>query len=269
MPTPPPCRSLGAQCRELRLTLRIADLDEDTAAERDAAATWLLGHTERIAFGTPYVRDGFLLVEAVVRVPCKYLAADRRDPQGLPDGRGGTARCGAHGFRGPMPEPSARPAARRAFRHDDDTFTLVHRGRVRALRLARRNGVPRSLPVLGKNPCATARCRTADNTIGAACCRDLTLDVVAPLGDERTERFLRSRKAPYLCKVKRADETVVECEVISACGYLDPTDGVTCVLHDRVRPGGRPAKPDVCFDWPDFDKDDEDYAGHPGCVFLT
>lgn len=262
MATPPPCARLGRQCRELRLTLKIADLDDDTAAERDAAATWLLGHTGRIAFGTPYVRERLLMVDAVVKVPCKYLAADAAGAAGA------AVRCTAHGYRGALPGPS-RPVPRRAFRHAEDRFTVVHQGRVQELTLRRKNGRPRSLPVVQDNPCATARCRTADNTIGAACCRDLTLDVVVPLGDEATEQFLRSRKPPYLCKVKRADETVIECEVISPCGYLDPEDGISCVLHDRVRPGGREAKPDVCFEWPDFDKDDEEYAGHPGCVFLT
>lgn len=259
MPTPPPCSGLGRQCRELRLTLKIADLDEDSAAERDAAATWLLGHTERIAFGTPYEREGLLMVDAVVKVPCKYLAAGAA---------GAAVRCKAHGYRGTLPKAS-RPAPRRTFRHGEDRFTVVHGGRVQEMALPRKNGGGRRLPVVQDNPCATARCRTADNTIGAACCRDLTLDVVVPLGDERTELLLRARKPPYLCKVTRADETVLECEVISACGYLHPADGVSCVLHGRVRPGGREAKPDVCFEWPDFGKDDEEYAGHPGCVFLT
>ena len=64
----PACAALGRQCRELPLILRISQLDEDSPGEQDALATWLLGHTGRIAFGTPFVRRRELLVEAVVRV---------------------------------------------------------------------------------------------------------------------------------------------------------------------------------------------------------
>ena len=264
MSHPPPCSALGRQCRELRLTLRIADFTEDSAAERDAAATWLLGHTERIAFGTPYRQEGLLLVDAVVRVGCKYLVPGSG---GGEDGDG-AVRCRAHGYEGGRPS-ATRPSRVPAYRLSEDRFTVYHRGHVREMTLPVKTHRPRRLPVLQENPCASARCRTADNTIGAACCRDLTLDVVVPLGDERTELLLRSRRAPYLCKVKRTDESVIEVEAISACGYLDPDDHVSCVLHERVLPDGTSAKPEICFDWPDFDKDDEDFTGHPGCVFLT
>jgi hypothetical protein len=157
--------------------------------------------------------------------------------------------------------------ARSALRQGQDRFTVMQGGRVRSVRLPLKSPPHRSLPVIhhGANPCATARCHTADHTVGAACCRDLTLDVVVPLGDDTTEALLRSRRSPYLCKVKRADETIMECEVISACGYLE-ADGVHCGLHGRVRPDGEPAKPEVCTDWPDFDE--EEFSGHPGCVFL-
>jgi hypothetical protein len=263
MPQPPPCIALGPQCRELRVTLRVADLEEDDPADRDALGTWLMGHTERIRFGTPFREGGQLLVEAVVRVPCRYLD---NGGSGAAGQRGSAARCAAHGFEGPLPEvvPVVRPALRQA----DDRFTIMQGGRVRPVRLPL-NTPPgrRGLPVIhhGANPCATARCRTADNSIGAACCRDLTLDVVVPLGDEETEALLRSRQSPYLCKVKRADESIIECEVVSACGYLEP-DGVHCGLHGRLRPDGEPAKPGVCSDWPDFDEGE--FSGHPGCVFL-
>ena len=77
---------------------------------------------------------------------------------------------------------------------------------------------------------------------------------------------MRSRKKPYVCKVKREDEDILECEVISACGYLNAGDGVTCTLHGRIRPNGEPAKPYLCTEWPDELDDDE--TGHPGCVFF-
>ncbi len=76
MPSPPPCTRLGRQCRELDVTLRIANLTEDSATLQDAAATWLLGHTEHVTFGRPYVTDNELLVEATVHVPCKHLKVD-------------------------------------------------------------------------------------------------------------------------------------------------------------------------------------------------
>nr|MBA2458986.1 hypothetical protein [Gemmatimonadales bacterium] len=49
--------------------------------------------------------------------------------------------------------------------------------------------------------------------------------------------------------------------VISACGYLGE-DGLACGLHGRRRPDGRPAKPDLCSEWPPKNK-----GLHPGCVF--
>jgi hypothetical protein len=259
--SPPPCTALGPQCRELRLTVRVADMTEDSPADRDALGTWLLGHTERIEFGTPYLESRQLLVDVVVRVGCKYLEDETRTTGGP---EGGGVRCAAHGFRGRLPQP--RPHRRPELRGSDDHFTVMQGGRVRVVHLPspiRR----RSLPVVhhGANPCATAHCRTADHATGAACCRDLTLDVVVPLGDEKTEALLRSRRSPYLCKVERADAAIIECEVISACGYLE-ADGIHCGLHGRVRPDGEPAKPGVCSDWPDFDE--EEYSGHPGCVFL-
>lgn len=257
----PPCRSLGRHCHELRVTLRVADLDDDSPTLQDAAATWLLGHTDRLTFGTPHVEDRQLLVRAVVHVPCKYLTRGRTDGQ-----TEGNARCAAHGFRGPLPRPTRGEPA--PLRQGDQRFTVVHRRRVRELRLPMKHAGHRALPVIhhGSNPCAAAPCRTADNTMGAACCRDLTLDVVAPDGaSDKLEALLRARKSPYLCKVSRSNPTTLECEVISACGYLD-TDGVHCALHGRVRPDGQAAKPSICSEWPE--PDEEDFTGHPGCVFL-
>jgi len=123
----------------------------------------------------------------------------------------------------------------------------------------------KALPVLRNgNPCVDAPCRTADNKHGAACCRDLQLDVLVSEFDEYTEALLRSRKSPYLCKVSRDTPETMECEVISACSYLE-SDGISCALHDRVLPNGRLAKPSICYEWPDLGPDD---TGHPGCPLL-
>ena len=279
MANPPPCRRLGRQCRELRVTASIASLGEDGPPARDALATWLLGHTDRISFGTPRNVRGRLVVDAVVHVACKYLTAadagsggqQRAEGAGPVAGaalRGGEAvRCAAHGFVGALPaEPAARTPAPR--QHGDGRVSIVHRGRMRRLRLAQRPAAPRALPVLAAtNPCVGAPCRTADNARGAACCRDLTLEVVAPAEERRSDRLealLRARRSPYLCKVDRVDAEVIECEVISACGYL-AADRISCVLHDRRRPDGRAAKPGVCSRWPDLGPDD---VGHPGCRLL-
>ncbi len=239
------------------MTVRIASLEDDTPTELDAAATWMLGHTERISFGKPYAQDGELVSDAVVRVPCKYLKAAA--------GSGRTARCTAHGFRGPVPRGTSVVA--RTFQHGGDQFTIVHGRRVRRVTLRVKRAARRALPIMQTdNPCDGAPCRTADNKVGAACCRDVTLDLLVGKRDGRIERLLRARKSPYLCKVKRTDERALECEVISACGYL-MDDGIRCALHDRTRPNGRSAKPELCYDWPDFEDDDE-YTGHPGCVFI-
>lgn len=256
---------MGGHCRELRVTLRIADLAADSRTLQDAAATWLLGHTQRITFGRPFVRDAELLVDATIHVPCKYLKT--HGPPISNGARDPTARCAAHGFRGPMPRgsqppPGERPSMRRA----NGTFQVFYKGRQRWMPLPVKRAARRALPVLnGDNPCAAAPCRTADNTRGAACCRDLTLDVLVAKRNTRLEALLRARKSPYLCKVTREDDEAMECEVISACGYLDAADGVSCVLHDRILPNGRLAKPSICREWPDLD---EDEIAHPGCVLV-
>jgi hypothetical protein len=259
MPEPPPCTALGQQCRELDLTLRIADLTEDSESLQDAAATWLLGHTAHMTFGRPYLRDTELLVDVTVHVPCKHLRG------GAPaNGQRPTARCGIHGFAGTLPR-STRPVHPSSPRRANGRFRVFYKGRERTLQLTMKRASRRALPVLsnGHNPCAGAPCRTADNTRGAACCRDLTLDVVIPKGTHRRlELLLRNRKPPYLCKVSRSNATTVECEVISACAYLDPADDVSCSLHDRLLPNGRPAKPSICREWPD---PGEAEVTHPGC----
>ena len=91
MPQAPPCHSLGAQCRSLRVTLRIGELEEGPES-LDHEATWLLGHTEHITFLELWEGEGDLYVEAVLHVPCRYLHQDGR-----------LATCRAHGFEGPAP----------------------------------------------------------------------------------------------------------------------------------------------------------------------
>lgn len=233
------------------MTVRISDLDDDSLTLQDASATWLTGHTERITWGAPYIVGRMYLVDATVHVPCRYLA---------PDGSG--ARCAAHGFRGRLPRSTR--ATPPTLQLGDGRFSVIHTKRRRTLALAPEEPAPRSLPVLEEdNPCATAPCRTADNKVGAACCRDLTLELDLPESRSTLESLLRSRKSPYLCKVNREDEDTVECEVISACGYLSNEDGISCALHGRLRPNGKPAKPSLCTDWPELD---EDETGHPGCA---
>lgn len=278
MPAPPPCSELGRHCRELTLTLRIADLREDGRTLQDAAATWLLGHTQRMTFCKPFVRDGELLVHARVHVPCKYLRVDGGNGTGSGSSGGsarsalasraptGTARCTAHGFRGPLPAGTQPlPDDRPAVRHGATTFAVVFRGERRWIQLPLKRAAERALPVLNDNPCAGAPCRTADNSKGAACCRDLTIDVAVEPDDTVTEALLRARKSPYLCKVTRENPQTIECEVVSACSYLD-SDGVSCVLHDRLLPNGRLAKPSICREWPEIG---EDEVAHPGCVLWS
>jgi hypothetical protein len=244
----PPCRSLGTQCRSLRVTLRIGELEEGPES-LDHEATWLLGHTAQIDFHELWEGEGDLYVEAVLHVPCRYLQQD-----------GSTARCRAHGFTGPAPRTPAREP--QPLQLGGDRFVVVSECA---------NGIehlpypPRSLPVLdaaaGENPCATAPCRTADHTRKAACCRDLQLEIMCNRSQQRLETLVRSRRSPYLCKVERAGEYSLEVEMISACGYLQ-ADGVSCSLHGRHRPDGRTAKPDLCFEWPPKNR-----GLHPGCIF--
>jgi hypothetical protein len=132
------------------------------------------------------------------------------------------------------------------------------------MRLVRRElpSAPRALPVLAQpNPCAGAPCRTSDHRRGAACCRDLQIEIMCTRNETWLEALVRSRRSPYLCKVSRPGDFSLEAEVISACGFLDD-DGVGCTLHGRSRPDGRPAKPDLCSDWPPKNR-----GLHPGCVF--
>ena len=249
--TAPPCSSLGAQCKSLRVTLRIGELEEGPQS-LDHEATWLLGHTQHITFLELWEGEGDLYVEAVLHVPCKYLRQ-----------QGDRATCQAHGFEGPAPRGARR--APQPLQLGGDRFVVVDdcRNAVRSLPLP-----PRSLPVLengsasmGENPCASAPCRTADNTRKAACCRDLQVEIMCTRAQHRLEALVRSRRSPYLCKIDRGGEYSLDVEMISACGYL-AADGVACSLHGRHRADGRTAKPDLCFEWPPKNR-----GLHPGCVF--
>ncbi len=256
MPPPPPrCSSLGRQCQGLKVILRIGSLDEGIAS-LDHEATWLLGHTERINFGSLWSGDGDLYVDAVLRVPCRFLQAQD-------DGR---ARCRVHGFEGAMPRPIRRSEQPRQL--GGDRFLIVDHMGQRALRLpppappAAPRAPGRELPVLPSgNPCEGAPCTTADHKRGAACCRDLQVEIMCTRQETRLEALVHYRKSPYLCKVDREGDFSIEAEMISACDYL-VEGGVACTLHGRKRRDGRSAKPDLCFEWPPKGK-----GLHPGCVF--
>ena len=235
---------MGRHCRELAVTLKIGNLDEGSAS-LDHEATWLLGHTEWISFGTLRTEGDSLLVDATLHVTCRYLKAEAA-----------SGTCEAYGFRAPLP-------VRRAPRHQPrrlpgERFRVVDRQRQRDLTLP----LPsyRSLPVLGANPCATAPCATADHRQGAACCRDLQLEILCTEDDFRREALVRSRRSPYLCKIERNSAASLDVEMISACDYLDARR--SCTLHGRTRPDGRTAKPDLCSEWPP-----KGQGLHPGCVF--
>lgn len=246
----PPCRGMGSQCDSLRVLLRVATLD-DGPSSADHEATWLLGHTERITFLGELQRDRKdLYIEAQLQVPCRFLARDGA-------GRG---HCRAYGYtrtgaaRGPDPPEPRRLGA--------DLFEIVEAGRVVTRELPPAARPPRELPLhAGSNPCVGAPCRTADNRRGAACCRDLQVEIMCTPRQRRLEALVRTRQSPYLCKVERVSPFSLGAEMISACGFL-LDDGVRCGLHGRRRPDGRPAKPDLCSEWPE---PGDHY--HPGCVF--
>jgi len=274
MPKPPSCNSLGKHCREIKLTVRVSDLEEESQTMQDASVTWISGHTQRMTFGQAYTADDELRVDATVHVPCKYLETlDGRpavQPNGMPatglNGKRPIVLCAAHRFRGPLPQGTQDPPdERHAVQLGDDAFSVYFKGKRDNLKLRLKRAAKRALPVLqSDNPCIDAPCRTGDNVKSAACCRDLTLELFLPDNHTWTEALLRSRKAPYLCKVKREDDDTAECEVISTCGFLD-VDGITCTLHDRVLPNGQRAKPSLCYEWPEFDDDE---TGHPGCRLI-
>ena len=231
------------------MVLRVAVLE----GNEDHDATWLLGHVQRIDFKRLFVDDGELWAEARIHVPCRYLKEDEF----------GTAKCGAHGFVGKVPAPT-RPEQPRLL--GGDLFRTVDRRRMVNRKLPMAPQPRRSLPVAqAPNPCATAACRTADQKRGAACCRDLQVEIRCNENEELFESLIRSRRSPYLCKVQREDDDaeMINVEIISACGYL-LEDRLSCGLHGRVRPDGRPAKPLLCSAWP------KKRTGlHPGCAFAN
>jgi hypothetical protein len=247
MATVPPCRSLGSQCRGVPVTLRVGSLEEGTHS-LDHEATWLTGHTQNITFYELWEDEGELYVDAMLHVSCRYLETQGKE-----------ARCRVHGFTGPNPRGPHQPE--QPLQLSRDRFVLVESRRATVRRLP--PPAVRALPVLSNNgnPCALAACRTADNVRGAACCRDLQIEIMCTKRQHKLEALVRSRRSPYLCKVERAGDFSIEAEVISACGYLDE-DGIGCTLHNRRRPDGRPAKPDLCSDWPP-----KKHTLHPGCVF--
>jgi hypothetical protein len=274
MPTLPKCRSLGKHCRELTVTIRISDAEAESRTLQDHSVTWVTGHTERITFGTAYRADGELRVDATVHIACRYLRAPHGGPAIRPDGtlvpsRNGSrpeVRCALHGFSGDVPRCTRlHDTSRDRCRTENGEFVVYFKGKRRTLALRLKRSAKRRRPKpQAHNPCATAPCYTSDHTRGAACCRDLSMELLLPKTRVHSEALLRARTAPYLCKVKRNDEDTVECEVISACGYLDE-DGVSCILHDRTLPNGQRAKPSLCYEWP---KLGEDETGHSGCRLL-
>jgi hypothetical protein len=239
---------MGPQCRQLEVTLRVGGL-EDGVPSLDHEGTWLLGHTQNIDFGTPRVEGQDLLVDAVLHLRCRHLKRD-----------GATERCAAHDFsRRPQTLPE-RPAQPRQL--GEDRFRLLEGLKIVPRSLPHPPRPKGSLPVVeGTNPCLGAPCTTADHVRGAACCRDLQVEIMCGKEEKEKEALVRSRLSPYLCKIGRESPRSLEAEMISACGYLDPRG--ECSLHGRLRADGTTAKPDLCFDWPKAGKGE-----HPGCVFV-
>jgi hypothetical protein len=228
------------------VTLRVAAIEGD----EDHDATWLLGHTEQIDFGSPFERDGELWCQASLHVPCRFLNSTA-------DGR--VASCNAYGYQGKVLPPRRAAAARRLGR---DRFNIVDNHKLVARKLDPPAEPRRSLPMLSVNPCAGTPCRTSDNRRGDACCRDIQVDICCTTKQTRLEALIRSRKSPYLCKVVREEDHSVVVEMISACGFLKENGG--CDLHGRQRADGRPAKPAMCSHWPDRRS-----GLHPGCAFKS
>lgn len=246
----PPCQRLGSQCHDLPVILRIGS-QEESPESLDHEATWLLGHTQQISFGSLHTARGDLLVEAVLHVRCRHLKAGDTP---------GSARCAAHGHTGPMPpRTQGRDQPRRL---GGDRFLVVNRQALEPMDLS---FPPRSLPVVegDENPCSIAPCATADHRRGSACCRDLQVEILCERGSTVLESLIRSRQSPYLCKVTRERDDAIEAEMISACGYLDDR-WENCTLHGRLRADGRSAKPDLCSEWPNDGK-----GLHPGCIFYS
>lgn len=250
-PAPPPCAALGSQCRALPVTILIASYTKPGEV-LDPEATWLLGHTETLAFRNLRQEGKDLLVDATMRVRCRHL---KRDPS-LPPGE---VRCAAHGYTGTVPEDPWPAQPRRL---GGDRFRIVVGDVQDDVELSL---PPRQLPVIPAeddiNPCSLAPCTTADHRRGSACCRDMQLEIRCPEDSSTLELLLRNRQSPYFCKVSRERPGWIEGELINTCDYLDE-ERLNCTLHGRSRPDGRPAKPDLCTEWPDDGK-----GLHPGCLW--
>ena len=221
-------------------------------APADHESTWLMGHTERITFLSDlWEDDGDLYVAAELQVPCRFLAE-------AGDGRRRTARRTDSPARPRQNDPKAPR------RLDKDRFRIVDGGHL-VSRNCRRRLQRHENPALVQNvnPCATAACRTADNRRGAACCRDLQIEIMCTGRERRLEALIRARRSPLLCKISRESPFSLSAEMISACGFL-LEDGISCGLHGRTRSDGRPAKPDLCSQWPEGGE-----IMHPGCVFAV
>lgn len=247
--TAPACRRMGRHCRELSVTLRVASY-HDGPRSGDDEATWLFGHTERLSFGRTWRRRGYLMADAIISVPCRHLE-QAEEPSA-------TSRCRAHGHSGVLPAGRHAPVARQK---PNGVFDYFRRGKLVAGPLPLTKSATRSLPVVAENPCATARCRTADQTVGAACCRDMQIEIICTPRATWLEALIRHRKVPYLCKVERESRDSLDAELISACSYLDEA-WAGCTLHDRRRVDGSKAKPDLCYQWPNGGE-----VFHTKCVF--
>jgi hypothetical protein len=240
---------MGSQCDSLRVLLRVATLD-DGLSSADHEATWLLGHTERITFLGELQRDRKdLYIEAQLHVPCRFLARDAA-------GRG---HCRAYGYtrtgaaRGPDPPEPRRLGA--------DLFEIVEAGHVVTRELPPAARLPRELPLhAGSNPCVGAPCRTADNRRGAACCRDLQVEIMCTPKQRRLEALVRTRQSPYLCKVERVSPFSLGAEMISACGFCWTMECTAVSMAADARWPAREAG--SCSEWPE---PGDHY--HPGCVF--
>ncbi len=225
MSAPPGCESLGRQCQALDVLLRIGSLEEG-ATSLDHEATWLLGHTERITFGEVWTGEGELYVDAVLHVPCRHL-------KGSADGR---SRCAAHGFEGRTPRaPRAAGAAEAAGTGplpgggpDEDGQPAFPAPAAVASRCSR---------VASANPCEGAPCETSDHKRGAACCRDLQVEIMCTRKQLFLEALIRHRKSPYLCKVGREGDFSIDVEMISACGFIE--DGRGGLHPPWTEPGRR------------------------------
>ena len=249
---PPKCSRMGSHCQRLTVTVRVSSYEE-SPSELDHEATWHLGHTERMTFGVPWKDDGDLYCDTVIHVPCRFLQNDGN----------GISICKAYGWRKRL-RGTPHPGASQKLRKGESLFKIVQGGKPSWQQLKTTLPERRSLPIVNDvNPCATASCKTSDRQSRAACCRDMQIEIMCTKRELKLESLLRTRKAPYLCKVVRDGDHSVDAEIISACGYLGE-DGVACSLHGRVRRDGRPAKPELCSHWPPKRQE-----LHPGCVFAA